>query len=129
MASLKLQSSSWIGVLCVAIYTNKKDLQYVRQVINEIDHLGKCKIHAAIISEKSSRPELYPINALRNIALEMASTDIVFLVDVDESCWGNLQEFYRDPKHYRYLLLFVSHQKFTLQGMYSQQSGLCDSCF
>jgi glycosyltransferase-like protein LARGE len=45
----------------------------------------------------------YPINALRNISLRLATTELVFLLDADLVPSKGLQEYYRSPDHYSVL--------------------------
>jgi hypothetical protein len=44
---------------------------------------------------------LYPINALRNLALESAATEIIFLVDVDQQPCEGFQEYYNNDQRYK----------------------------
>jgi glycosyltransferase-like protein LARGE len=45
----------------------------------------------------------YPINALRNVALRIATTELVFLLDADLVPSRGLQDYYRSPDHYAVL--------------------------
>lgn len=59
-------------------------------------------------------PEEYPINALRNRAIKMAKTDIIFMLDVDFVASANLgmeEPGYRDPVVYDQLVELTRQKK------------------
>lgn len=71
-----------------------------------VEREGTCRLDIAIIIENAADLEqhLYPINSLRNLALAQASTDLVFLVDVDFIPSSSMHQILTDGDTYSTLL-------------------------
>lgn len=82
----------WTGPLSITIYlTDFSDIELLRSYLIDEEHLSIFRKVALTIvkpdysiSEEALRTRLrYPINKLRNLALQIAPTDYVLVVDVD----------------------------------------------
>ena len=66
---------------------DSKALQRIRLFHQELAAEGARRVTISLLfgnaSSKRAHDDLYPVNALRNVALEAAKTDLVFLSDVD----------------------------------------------
>lgn len=85
---------SWAGVISAAVLLppfhfkaqRRQALAQLAELHSRIEALGVCRLDISTLSVDSPRTlydSLYPINALRNLALDQASTVLVFLLDVD----------------------------------------------
>lgn len=50
-----------------------------------MEEIGSCKLHIELLGQyiQDERANPYPINALRNRAMQLAQTDLIFVLDVD----------------------------------------------
>lgn len=94
-----------------------------------VEALNSCRLDIAIIMENPSDLEnyLYPINSLRNLALEQAATDLVFLVDIDFIPSENMHE--QLTQTYAYLLSESASTVFVVPAfeMLGEKSSSFDS--
>ncbi|CAM6104786.1 unnamed protein product [Calypogeia fissa] len=91
---LEKLAESWGGALCVVVYlkTRAEIVRARKRMMwfhDKIEAQGHCRLHLQMVIEEGFKSETealtasYPVNALRNVALSMATTDLVFLLDVD----------------------------------------------
>ncbi len=124
MTALANQCAVWGGVISVAVHVPLVD----GSVVSEDPHLsgsplsaplkvledfhasqeaiGRCKLDMMYVYEEVPSMEevgLYPVNALRNRALQLASTEMVALVDADFIPNTDLSMDVADPEHYEVL--------------------------
>lgn len=86
-------ASHWLGPMSVALYLNEMDISLFNELLQTTEYLSKRKnvgFHLVFRDFGSN----YPINRLRNIALNNAITPYVFMTDVD---------FLPTPNLYAYL--------------------------
>merc|ERR1712195_297049 len=89
---LRAMCSTWAGPVSAAVYVDSTmDCESLKQQLTEfhqhIDAAASCRLDISLVhaaeSAESNYDQMYPINALRNAALDQASTALVFLLDVD----------------------------------------------
>ncbi|KAL3685628.1 hypothetical protein R1sor_003650 [Riccia sorocarpa] len=94
LPAVEAMAKSWGGTMCVAFYvTSKSELKKLypklRNLHSKVEAQKQCRLNACVVSEEGpladteARPPLYPINAMRNVALNMAVTDLVLILDAD----------------------------------------------
>eukprot|EP00475_Leptophrys_vorax_P037024 TRINITY_DN6332_c0_g1_i4.p1 TRINITY_DN6332_c0_g1~~TRINITY_DN6332_c0_g1_i4.p1 ORF type:complete len:760 (-),score=202.03 TRINITY_DN6332_c0_g1_i4:784-2982(-) len=89
LLALKRQVKWWKSCLSVAIYVKHDERETWEAEVEEIRQIALqsgCKLTVSIMFESASehsQAHLYPINALRNLALKGAKSRLVFLLDVD----------------------------------------------
>lgn len=129
LSALEVQCSLWSGVVTAAVYVPAVDTRIVssnKKIANRtpsvlLDFLkefhaaqeasGRCKLDLLYIYEEVPSIELvglYPVNAMRNRALQAAKTDIVLLLDVDFLPNKNLSDEFQSPQNYKMLHAAVS---------------------
>ncbi|BDA51007.1 probable LARGE xylosyl- and glucuronyltransferase 2 [Coccomyxa sp. Obi] len=101
---LHLQCQAWTGRLAAVVYvplmgksvvswndmvdgSSMRDIfKVVSRFYDELDPMSSCELEMQLVSEQVASPfwaALPPTNALRNMALELANTEVVLLADVD----------------------------------------------
>ncbi|VDK69998.1 unnamed protein product [Dibothriocephalus latus] len=78
---LEEMASHWDGPISLALYVTDKEVLLLTEYIQNIPILSNRQ--DLFIHLMFKEGNFYPINALRNIAMEYATTDYVFLVDFD----------------------------------------------
>ncbi|EDV19857.1 uncharacterized protein TRIADDRAFT_32796, partial [Trichoplax adhaerens] len=71
----------WTGPMSIALYVTDRDVPSIRSFIQHSNNLSNRKnigYHIVYI-----QGDCYPVNKLRNIALDYITTDYVFLLDID----------------------------------------------
>jgi len=106
--------SAWCGVVSAAVLIpshgapgRSKALREVALLHKKVESQGRCRLDLAVVDAMppatAGYDAMYPINALRNIALEQAQTDLVFLLDVDfvpsEGLYETLLSAFRELHH------------------------------
>lgn len=128
LPTLRLQCSTWPHTISAAIYAAvindivvstdvAWDTMHVLAVEEKLEHWvkettanGKCTLDAILYTEvfhddaRNDALFMYPINALRNFALNMASTEAVVILDVDFVPSVNLTSKWQTKKGYEKLL-------------------------
>jgi len=93
LPQLRSMCQAWSGIISVAIYI-KENVELCKERLNELFHeMERCYSVVLDISllyennldrtDSDGVDVLYPINHLRNLALDNASSELVFLLDVD----------------------------------------------
>jgi len=77
---------------------------------------AQCALHMELVGQflDPLNPQEYPINSLRNRALDMAKTDLIFMLDVDFIASPNLglpEPGYRDPAVYNQMVELTDQKK------------------
>ena len=94
---LRRMCSLWTGVVSVAVLLPPasclcqqqyaRAVRLVRSLHAEVETAGRCRLDIVCMSQRypvvGVAATLFPINALRNAALSVAATDVVFVLDVD----------------------------------------------
>ncbi|CAL8466140.1 g5676 [Coccomyxa elongata] len=101
---LHLQCRAWTGRLAAVVYvplmgkrvvswnervdgSSMRDIfKVLSQFYDDLDPMSSCELEMQLVSEQVASPfwaALPPTNALRNMALELANTEVVLLADVD----------------------------------------------
>lgn len=77
-------ANQWQGPISLALMVQEHELQKVR---TELTNMGEAvdKFVTVHVMTAENRPSFYPINAMRNLALRHATTEWVFVLDVDEN--------------------------------------------
>ena len=71
----------WSGPASIAVYLTDTEAQdFVDHWERSTSLTSRCNVGYHVAYKEGN---LYPINALRNLALEQAATDYVFLTDID----------------------------------------------
>lgn len=81
-----------------------------------MESTGLCALHMQLVGQLIDplNPEEYPINSLRNLAIMMAETDLVFMLDVDFIAAPNLGLpglGYKDPVVYNQMVELTSQRR------------------
>ncbi|KAG6551277.1 hypothetical protein Mapa_007204 [Marchantia paleacea] len=137
---LSAQCRVWKGVISAAIFApHNIDVEALKADVlslhDEVEKARRCRLdiillELAVVERRScccqvpgvlpmcncatkqySTIELCPINALRNAALELAVTDLVFLLDVDLLPASSLNECSDDEQQYKCLWRMASEEK------------------
>lgn len=124
LSALEVQCSLWSGVITASVYvpavgtrivsSNKKIanrtpsvlLNYMEEFHAAQEASGRCKLDLLYIYEEVPSIELvglYPVNAMRNRALQAAKTDIVLLLDADFVPNRDLSDEIQAPENYEIL--------------------------
>ena len=74
-------SQQWKGHISAAVYLNSSEIPQITKLYNELPVDSKISFH--LVLNTGNYTGEYPINFMRNVALDFAVTDYVFLVDVD----------------------------------------------
>lgn len=90
---------NWNGPISAAIFASDYETSILESFYKNSDVLNKRSNIGYHIVFKTSHNDVYPINLLRNIALQQANTKFVFLLDVD---------FVPNSELYTYLQVFFS---------------------
>nr|CAB3251538.1 glycosyltransferase-like protein LARGE2 [Phallusia mammillata] len=80
---LEILCRQWDGPVSVAIFLSDFDARKVEVFVQESSILNSRKNIAFHLVFQNTVKDVYPINLLRNIALQQVVTDFVFLYDVD----------------------------------------------
>ncbi|CAK8685218.1 unnamed protein product [Clavelina lepadiformis] len=83
----------WSGPISVALFISDADTERIHNLIKLSTSLNKRKNVAYHLVYQNTIDEIYPINLLRNIALNHAVTDYVLLYDVDFVPMPGLYEY------------------------------------
>ncbi|CAM6107213.1 unnamed protein product [Calypogeia fissa] len=94
LPAIEAMAKSWGGVLCVAVHVwTQAELREVYPKLCSLHELiegkGLCRLNICVakeegpLSDEQAMAALYPINAMRNVALSMATTELVFILDAD----------------------------------------------
>eukprot|EP00246_Nothoceros_aenigmaticus_P000615 TRINITY_DN10869_c0_g1_i2.p1 TRINITY_DN10869_c0_g1~~TRINITY_DN10869_c0_g1_i2.p1 ORF type:complete len:202 (+),score=18.59 TRINITY_DN10869_c0_g1_i2:31-606(+) len=128
-------ASSWEGPLCAAVYVrSKKELEQVYPQLctlhAQIEDKGRCKLHICVAmeeNENSALPSmLYPVNSMRNMALQMATSELVFLLDADFVPSPGLHEsLTKDEDRYQRLLTDAKLKKRMFAVAAFESAGCC----
>ena len=73
----------WPGPISVAVFTSDQDAEKLPSFVQRSATLSERKNIGYHLVFQSSNTDIFPINLLRNIALQQALTEFVFLCDVD----------------------------------------------
>jgi len=101
LSRLRDQCLSWApGVCSVAVFLQPADsrteaIAALAEINSACCLLGGCLVATlvhAVPEPKLPYDGLYPVNALRNVAMDESPSDLVFLLDVDFLCSRGLQE-------------------------------------
>jgi glycosyltransferase-like protein LARGE len=75
-------ASSWTGPIVAAVYVSDAELAELSQLLHELTAMPSTfQLQIDVLFKDDSRP--YPVNKLRNAALQAAQTTHVFMLDVD----------------------------------------------
>ncbi|KAL2612389.1 hypothetical protein R1flu_024081 [Riccia fluitans] len=93
LMTVEKSAKTWTGEMVVAVHVglrNETSRIYRRfsNLHRRIEALGRCRLHIYFaleleLDDLEESSNAYPVNALRNVALEKAKTDLVFLLDPD----------------------------------------------
>ncbi|KAG6552037.1 hypothetical protein Mapa_006343 [Marchantia paleacea] len=94
LPAIEAMATSWGGAMCVAIHIRsiselKQLYPKLRDLHARIEAQDHCRLDVCVATEDGlstdtpSPAALYPINAMRNLALSMAATELVFILDAD----------------------------------------------
>ena len=109
LSSFEKLCENWAGPISAAIFATDHETSTLENFYKSSDILNKRTNIGYHVVFKTSHNDVYPINLLRNIALQQASTEFVFLLDVD---------FVPDPSLYSYLQSFFSNNPDTGKKAY-----------
>lgn len=116
-----------MAVLLVDDGSLETQKQKLIELHRRIETQAYCCLNIGVIIEKAESLEqhLYPINSLRNLALEQAPTKLVFLVDVDFIPSDNMHEALTTPPAYSKLVKGASHnmQVFVVPAFEMEESS------
>jgi len=116
---LREQALQWHGTLSVAIYLRPHEqaspeydevLVTIHELHAGIESLGKCRLIISLVYglDPATTPiefdTLYPINALRNIALLQATTPLVMVIDIDFVPSRHFWQYLTDNSRYAALI-------------------------
>lgn len=138
-SALGNQCANWGGVISAAVYVPLVDLAVVSSdrrlsgaplsapikiiddFFNKQEKEGRCKMDIMYIYEELESTEqvgLYPVNALRNRALQLASTELVLLLDADFVPNTQICEDLADPGQYELIRrATANHQAIVLPAL------------
>ena len=139
LSALANQCLVWGGVISAAVHVAIVDgaviaedtrlagasfsapIQILEDFFNMQEESGRCKLDMMYIYEEVASLEevgLYPVNGLRNRALQLANTDMVMLVDADFIPNVQLSEDFSDPAQYDVLHRATNrHQAIVLPAL------------
>jgi len=84
----------WTGPLSISLYASDADLVHLEHLVSSSPILRKYKKLALHIVFKQGK--YYPVNVLRNVALNASTTPYVFFSDIDFLPSANLYEYARE---------------------------------
>jgi len=101
ISRLEAMTQTWAGVVSAAVLLppphfcaqRKSALNQLAQLHERVEARGECRLDIATLHvEAATRvyDTMYPINALRNLALDQAKSALVFLLDIDFEVSSNL---------------------------------------
>jgi len=98
LSRLEVLAQSWNGILSAAVFIPNGTYESIsagqaniRALHRKIEDLKSCRLDiSVVIGGSMSR---YPINVLRNLALEQCQTSLVFILDADFTVSKGLHEF------------------------------------
>lgn len=87
-------AARWTGYISVAVYVKPETLApgsaYIEDAVRQLDEYREDNSHELrmvrfhlVVDERGAQASHYPHNYLRNIAMDNAPTDLVFLTDID----------------------------------------------
>jgi hypothetical protein len=124
LPALQLQCSVWGSAIAAAVYVPALDgavlspdpalngsapdaaQRRIRDMHAEAEATGRCKLDLVFVVEVITSLDqvgLYPVNALRNRALQLARTDVLLLLDADFIPNKDLADDVTDPDRYAHL--------------------------
>ncbi|GAB6020038.1 hypothetical protein CHUAL_002785 [Chamberlinius hualienensis] len=100
---LETMAFHWTGPISAAIYASDAEALSLVDYIMNSDGLRRRKdIGYHIVYKQFSDQALYPVNFLRNVAMDNAQTDYLFISDVDFIPKPTLREYLRQVIYERY---------------------------
>jgi hypothetical protein len=122
---------SYGSVISLAVYVprvagNPGSLQFgvsnviplIQEQFDDMEERGACQLDIMIFSEKVATnqlaKELYPENALRNMALLAAKTELVLIGDVDLLAGSELRDAVSDARRYNNLLRLTAERMMVI---------------
>lgn len=77
-------AGEWKGPISAALLLTRNEFKSVNRLLTQDkwQQIRRLQLHLVVL-ESADEPPYYPINFLRNVALQFCSTEYVFVVDVD----------------------------------------------
>ena len=116
---LREQASMWHGTLSVAIYIRPDEqsgaehaaaLDAIRSLYNEVESRQQCRLIVSLLyaidpaNAEHEFDTLYPINALRNVAIRQTEARLIMVIDIDFVPSENFWEYLSDESRYSLLV-------------------------
>ena len=116
---LREQASVWHGTLSVAIYIRPDEqsgaehaaaLDAIRSLYNEVESRQQCRLIISLLyaidpaNAEHEFDTLYPINALRNVAIRQTEARLIMVIDIDFVPSENFWEYLSDESRYSLLV-------------------------
>eukprot|EP00850_Spirogloea_muscicola_P020195 SM000209S06374 [mRNA] locus=s209:144545:151960:+ [translate_table: standard] len=117
LSALEAMAEAWDGVLCVALYVPSEvhlpeAILLVSALHLRIERRERCRLDILFAMEVDQAvAALYPVNALRNIALSGISTELVILLDADFVPSDGLHQQLTQKEDYEALLRATTQEK------------------
>eukprot|EP00850_Spirogloea_muscicola_P023057 SM000325S12650 [mRNA] locus=s325:7630:15088:- [translate_table: standard] len=117
LSALEAMAEAWDGVLCVALYVPTEvhlpeAILLVSALHLRIERRERCRLDILFAMEvDQAGAALYPVNALRNIALSSISTELVILLDADFVPSDGLHQQLTQKENYEALLRATTQEK------------------
>eukprot|EP00850_Spirogloea_muscicola_P021316 SM000244S08551 [mRNA] locus=s244:58262:65729:- [translate_table: standard] len=117
LLALEAMAEAWGGVLCVALYVPSEvhlpeAIHLVSALHLRIERRERCRLDILLAMEvDQAGAALYPVNALRNLALSSISTELVILLDADFVPSDGLHQQLTQKDNYESLLRAATQEK------------------